>query len=63
MKKGERMEGSRLKALLPELIGMLLFTVATLYGYHVLKPVVADTEARKQTRETRQHLLCAQKPA
>lgn len=56
MKKGERMEGSRLKALLPGLIGMLLFTVATLYGYQVLKAVVADTEARKQTRETLLHV-------
>lgn len=52
------MEGIRLKPMLPGLAGLALFVLVSAYGYHLLKAVVADTEARKQARET---LLRAEK--
>lgn len=49
---GGTMEGLRLKPLMPGLAGLVLFVLVAAYGYHVLKTVVADTEARKHARET-----------
>ncbi len=47
--------GSRVWPLLPGLAGLTLFLLAALYGYSMLTGVVADTNSRKQARETLLH--------